>query len=146
MVPDDCYLEYFAHISKQKDEETGEYIVPVKFYSISHVNGYVSAIKYYYNQQCGRKMPETLYGGCNKVLKGFTRKIEKMKTTGEIPMHEGKAPLSFEAYKFLGEQTTKLTEDFSLAAFAHLFLLLCWNLIARCVSVATAIYHGKTTP
>ena len=131
--------EFLAHATKRKDA-AGNYLEPMQFYSYSHVNGYVSAI--YYKQLYKVNMPGLMDTECQTILKGFDRKIEKMKTDGEIPMHEGKAPLSFEAYGFLGEKSIKQSEDFSLASFAHCFLLFCWNLIARCVSVANLSFHN----
>ncbi len=138
-IPEGALSEFMAHVSKKKDA-SGEYVTPMAFYSISHVNGYSSAIKHYhYILKCS-KMSGKPADELDKNLKGFVRKIEQMKITGEIPMNEGKAPMSFEGYKFLADKAIKSTTDFSLASFAHLFLLLCWNLIARCVSVATLTF------
>lgn len=134
--------DFLAHISKKKDSD-GNYKNPIEFYSIAHVNGYVSALKNYYRKLNKSKMPPDLEEVCNNSLKGFTRKIENMKTTGEIPMHEGKMPMSFEAYRFIAKKTLeKAICDFPLFIFAHIFLLLCWNLIARCISVSSLTYHN----
>ena len=41
---------------------------------------------------------------------------------------------------FLAKQAIKSDNDYSLSTFAWVFLLLCWNLIARCNSVASIMY------
>lgn len=56
-------------------------------------------------------------------------------------MTEGKVPLTFQAYNYLARRALAMTADFPLAMFAHLFLLLCWNLIARSVSVSSLMFN-----
>ena len=48
---------------------------------------------------------------------------------------EGKRPVRFDGYRFLALNAVKATKDFKCSMFAHLFLLLCWNLMARSASV-----------
>jgi hypothetical protein len=65
---------------------------------------------------------------------GYKRLIAQKKLDGEISQQEGKSPITFTAYCFLAKQALHHVRDFALGAFAHLFLILCWNLMARSVS------------
>lgn len=133
--------DFLAHVSKRKDKQ-GNYVNPLKFYSPSHVNGYVSAVKYYYKLLHGEKLPPDMDEVCVRSLNGFVRRIEALKTSGEIAMHEGKMPMSFEGYRYIAKNTIRADHDFPLFVFAHVFLILCWNLIARCVSVASLTFYN----
>lgn len=51
-------------------------------------------------------------------------------------------PLTFTGYKFFAEETWKFAgESQELNIFARTFLILCWNLLARCISVAGLMYN-----
>ena len=50
-------------------------------------------------------------------------------------MHEGKQPMSQSGYRYLAEAAIQQSDDFNLYITCHCFLLLCWNVIARAVSV-----------
>ena len=69
-----------------------------------------------------------------KLLTFFTgmkkEEAEKIQS-GQARKREGRAPLSFELYKAIS-MTFMTTPD----PFAHLYLLLCWNLMTRTESVA----------
>jgi hypothetical protein len=75
---------------------------------------------------------------------GYKRLIAKEKEQGIRKTTEGKAPLNFKAYRFLSKKALSSTNDFVLSTFSHVFLLLCWNVIARCVSVASLMYDHIT--
>ena len=49
--------------------------------------------------------------------------------------------MSFKGYKYLAVKAPAQEKDFNLAIFSHFYLLLCWNLIARCVSVGSLMYN-----
>jgi hypothetical protein len=67
--------------------------------------------------------------------------IAKLKQDGVMPIVEGKQPTSFKRYKLLATKALEQCKDHNLAIFSHLYLLLCWNLIARCVSVGSLMYN-----
>ena len=71
---------------------------------------------------------------------GYHRKIASLKQGGVMSIIEGKQPMSFKGYKFLARKALGQEGDFNLSIFSHFFLLLCWNLIARCISVGSLIY------
>ncbi len=53
---------------------------------------------------------------------------------------EGKQPLTFSGYRFLAAKAIRQTTDIGLSMMSHLFLILCWNLIARCCTVASIMF------
>ncbi len=79
-----------------------------------------------------------------KILKGFTKGYTKMvaelKQIGDMPLFEGKRPISFAGYQYMTIQALKQERDFTSATFAHAFLILCWNLMARSVSVGQLMF------
>lgn len=131
--------QFLGHICKKKDKN-GAYLNPIVFHAFQHVSGYKSAIKdLYLNQEV------EVSSDINKMLKsffdGYVRKVAQLKLNGKMPLIEGKMPMGFKGYRFLSSKAIEQEKDHSLSIFAHLFLLLCWNLIARCVSVGSLMYH-----
>lgn len=75
-----------------------------------------------------------------ETLDGFKRRIAQLKEDGIMPQTEGKQPMSVERYKFLAKKAMTEDHDFKLYSFCHTFLLLCWNLLARAVTVSAVMY------
>lgn len=145
-VTPDILQQFLSHISKKRNfkAETPEqpyvYLTPLKLQSVQHVNGYRSALVDKF-RSLGVQLDfehQTMFKG---MITGYQRIIQKKKQNGEIDMHEGKYPLSFSGYRFLAKKAIAQTTDFPLAIFAHIFLLLCWNLLARCVSVSSIMFQ-----
>lgn len=131
--------DFFGHICKKK-AKNGNYLSPVVYQTFQHVSGYKSAIKdSFSNSDCDFK-PDI-----DKMLKnffgGYQRKIANLKQDGVMSIIEGKQPMSFKGYKFLASRALSQESDYNLSVFSHFFLLLCWNLIARCVSVGSLMYN-----
>jgi hypothetical protein len=76
-----------------------------------------------------------------QFFEGYVRMIAKLKQDGVMSIVEGKQPMSFKGYKLLAVKALEQCRDHNLAIFSHLYLLLCWNLIARCVSVGSLMYN-----
>lgn len=57
-----------------------------------------------------------------------------------MKMNEGKMPMSKTGYEFLSRQAIQAKQDFSLNLMCHTFLIFCWNLMARSVTVASIMY------
>ena len=55
-----------------------------------------------------------------------------LKQNGEMKLQEGKAPISYEGYRLIVNKALGATADFSLAIFAWVFIVLTWNIMARC--------------
>jgi hypothetical protein len=62
--------------------------------------------------------------------------VAELKQVGEMALVEGKRPVTFSGYQFLANKAFKQDEDLLLGIFAHSFITLSWNLMARSVSVA----------
>ena len=130
--------DFMGHIC-QKRSKTGEYLTPPKFQSYDHVNGYKSAILDLYERQKVKpnvEMKTMFYDFVN----GYKRKIASLKQEGEMKITEGKAPLTFQGYKFLSKKAVQQHTEYSWSIFAWVFLLFCWNLMARCVSVSGIMF------
>ena len=68
---------------------------------------------------------------------GYKRHVAEKKLNGEMKMKEGMSPITFVGYVFVARQGLQQQKDYNQGTFAHLFLLLCWNLMARSVSVGS---------
>ena len=138
-LPDDVLDKYMAHCLLKVDKNTGQYHDPPQFYSFSHVNTHRSAIQYIYTERKEEMSPRVklLF---KETLDGFKRKVAEMKQRGEISQTEGKQPMTKRGYLYLAKEALTQTEDFNLYMFCHTFLVLCWNLIARAVTVGNIMY------
>ena len=121
--------EFYAHVSKKqvnvrkrKRDEDYTYLDPVVHQSYEHISGYKSAIM---NAYCKRRItPSKQYlQDQTDVFAGYKRWIGEEKQEGLRPLIEGKSPLPFSAYIY------------------NAFLLLYWNLIARCVNVSGLMFQ-----
>lgn len=130
--------DFMGHIC-QKKTEGGEYFAPPKFQSYNHVNGYKSAILDFYDKQ-GLKANADMKEMFTDFIHGYKRKVASLKQDGEMKVTEGKSPLSFEGYRFLAKKAVQQRIDIAWATFSWVFLLLCWNLMARCVSVSGIMF------
>jgi hypothetical protein len=131
--------EFLGLICKKKDKK-GQYLHPVVFHAFQHVSGYKSAIKDYYSNM-DVNVSEDIRKMFKQFFEGYVRTIAKLKQDGVMSIIEGKQPMSFKGYKFLAVKAIDQEKDHNLAIFSHLYLLLCWNLIARCVSVGGLMYN-----
>jgi hypothetical protein len=134
----DALKEFYAHISKKRNKD-GTYKDPVVHQSFEHVSGYKSAIKNHF------KSRRVVFNDDSVLLQsdffgGYKRLIADEKQDGTRKIREGKVPLSFTVYRYLAKLAMMYNRDFYCAIFAHVFLLFCWNLVARCVSVASLMY------
>jgi hypothetical protein len=130
--------EFFGHVIKKRDKNNGDNI-PDKWNAYQTVSGFKSTLKDLYrdNKIAFGTEAENM---CAEFFQGYQRKIAGLKQSGAMSLVEGKRPLSFAGYKYLAQKSTKQGTDLNLAMFAHTFLLLCWNLIARSISVGNLMY------
>ena len=73
------------------------------------------------------------------LLKGFTRTIVGQRVEAGESLEEGKEVMSFECLKLLCKKFFEGQND--EYHFAHLFLLLEWNLIARSDNIVHLLYE-----
>ena len=132
-------LEFFGFICKKKDK-SGNFIDPIIYQTFQHVSGYKSAVKDYFT-----RFNVDLAKDVERMLKeffgGYQRKIADLKQDGVMSIVEGKLPLSFKGYKFLSDKAVDQSNDYNTSIFSNFFLIMCWNLIARCVSVGSLMYN-----
>ena len=133
------YTEFFGFVCRKRDRQ-GNTLDPVVYESYENVSGYRSALAYYY-KKWGVAWDPSGHKAIGEFLGGYVRKWADMKRTGVVPLTEGKAALNFQSYRMLAGRTLFCNADFELGIFGHLFLTLCWNLIARCNSVATVLFR-----
>ena len=75
-----------------------------------------------------------------EFMAGYKRRVADAKAT----LTEGKQPFTFDNYHLIAGKALKESEEPSIIHFAHLYLILCWNLMARSCSVATIKYNHIT--
>ena len=138
-IPDVVMEKYMAHVLLKIDSRTGLYYDPPQYYSFAHVNGHRSALKNMYTEKRMNPSPE-IESMFKETLEGFKRKVADLKQRGLLPSREGKAAMTMKGYIFLAEKAAKQDHDFGLYTFCLSYLLLCWNLIARSVTVAHIMY------
>ena len=108
------------------------------------MQGFLSAFKYLHDEQNpAMEIPAETKRNLSKFMSGYKRKIASKKENGEMKSQEGKDPFKMESYKFICECLLKVL-PVMLAMSLHLFCVLCWNLIARSISVSKLRYENMT--
>ena len=135
----DALKEFYAHISKKKNRD-GSYKDPVVHQSFENVSGYKSAIKNHFKSKRVKFSDESELLQ-SEFFGGYKRLIAEEKQDGTRKVREGKVPLTFSVYRFIAKLALQYDRDFYCSVFANVVLVLCWNLVARCVSVASLMYN-----
>jgi hypothetical protein len=97
----------------------------------STIMGYYSAIKFEYSEK------NIVFNGSNEIfqfLNGYLNTVALAKEKGLMPSTEGKQPLSFKALRLIAEYSIRNASGDAI--YAHLYLLLCWNIIGRTSTTA----------
>ena len=74
-------------------------------------------------------MPPQFNKNLTQFQRGMKRKVTSEKVKSGQSLEEGKKPMNFDAYKLMCKKLIEMEKD--EGAFAHLFLILEWNLMAR---------------
>ena len=90
--------------------------------------GIVSAYMYLINK-AGYKISPEFQKDLNTFQRGMKRKVTSKKVKSGRSLEEGKKPMNFDVYKLMCKKLLQMEKD--EGAFAHLFLILEWNLMAR---------------
>ena len=105
---------------------------------MSTVGGYRSALVWFYREHNSRIEVE-LDAAIANYIAGFKRNVTTLKQNGFRKVQEGRSPVSFTGYRLLAyDIATQKPEGRSsnwTSTFAWPFFVLCWNLMARSVSV-----------
>ena len=131
-IPPNITMEFMAKVSTIEDKRTKE----KRQASVSVIGSYRSSIAMLYEERNIRFDDKTMIA-FNKFAGGYKRLVADKKLNGEMKIQEGKSPITFQAYNFVAKEAMRTQGDHSLGCFAHLFLILCWTLMARSVSVGT---------
>ena len=111
--------------------------------SVSEISNVISSIKYHHEVK-GVPMVDEVNRFFKQYTKGYKRKVAEARENGEMPLMEGKLPLTFQGYRLLCERSLDDADDVSVVLYGHLYTILCWNLIARSTSVAHLRYDHIT--
>jgi hypothetical protein len=100
------------------------------------IDSYINALKNYYrenNLELGKEHKKFL----EEFTDGHKRKVAKKKDEGVMKNFEGKAPIAFQTYCAICKLALfAATARSIVSAFVHTFMILCWNLFARSISVS----------
>ena len=99
-----------------------------KLLSRSSYGGIRSALVYLHRMN-GTEMPVEMQKDVSQLMCGIKRQVVKEKIGNGESLDEGKKPMSFDAYCLMCEKL--MESDASEALFAHCFLTMEWNLMAR---------------
>lgn len=122
---------FFGFISQHEDGRNK---------SVPDVTGYQSAITKLY-QWRSMQQPTDEIQYTKTFIAGYKRTVAKAREDGEMPLTEGKQPFTFCVYCTLSELAIKDVSDHSVAMFCHMYLVFCWNLMARSCSVGGLNYN-----
>ena len=77
----------------------------------------------------GQEIPSQFQQEMSTFTRGIKRKVPQEKLELGHSLEEGKKPMNFDVYKLMCRKMLQLNSD--EGSFAHLFLVLEWNLMAR---------------
>ena len=107
--------------------------------AVTTVGSYRSALKDYFKSK-KQKMSDRLETDLSTMLAGFRREYASMKQDGLKSVMEGRSAVTFEGYVALAQamvqiRPTRQRGSWELMYFGWVFLIFCWNLLARSISV-----------
>ena len=120
-IPTSILIEFMGYISYKVDKRTNLPHNPPILKSHSHVQGFRSAIIDLYKSK-ELVINDIAKSQLTDFVSGFAKRVAQAKEDGELPMVEGKSPMSTAGYHFLANKAVTQDEDFSLSTFAHVFL------------------------
>jgi hypothetical protein len=138
-VTESAFREFFGYVSVKRDPVSKALLDPLQYQSFSHVSGYNSAVRSFFRDR-RITMNKNIDIMIKDFLGGYKRKVASLKQSGEMALQEGKAPISFDGYRLIVKKAVSVTEEFGLATFAWVFLVLTWNIMARCNTTAGIMY------
>jgi hypothetical protein len=125
-LPQGDILRFFGWLTTVKFK-------PPKLAANSTVRSYKSALKWYYKEKKVTMEPD-VDQAIETLLQGYQRTVAQEKALGLRAPHEGKLHLTYSGYCLL--TTALFHTEFKQMLFAWPFMVLQWNLITRCGSVA----------
>jgi hypothetical protein len=104
------------------------------------MQGYKSALIWYYKEK-KVDFPTSISQSVETFITGYKKQIADKKLQGVMKTSEGKLPLSFKIYSDICFHLATLKPSgkrspFNEGIFGWTFMILCWNMIARSISVS----------
>jgi hypothetical protein len=99
------------------------------------IRAYKSALVDLYRQH-KMKVDDSLDHELEAMLSGYKKQVASLKLDGKMPVFEGKYHLTFDGYRILSSGLLT-SSPFGQGLFGWAFLVLQWNLIARCATVSS---------
>lgn len=132
-LDEDIILSFFASLYNESEGE---------FRAAATIGGYRSAINHLYRERLVPIPPE-LKQSMDDFVRGYRRRIAQAKEEGDIPITEGKRPLTVQGYRMLCKKSVEVEMAFrsKICSHAHLFTVMQWNLMVRSASVGSLLYH-----
>ena len=87
-----------------------------------------SALTHLY-KMAGQEIPDKFRQEMSTFSRGIKRKVTQEKMESGLSLEEGKKAMNFDVYKLMCRKMLEISSD--EGPFAHLFLILEWNLMAR---------------
>jgi hypothetical protein len=132
-------MAYMASIQRRNEDGT-----PVqqggKLIAVSTMTSIGSSIANLYRSRNVVQSDEQKLSVKN-FMAGHRRMVSSAKQGGELPMFEGKRPLSFKGYELLAQQSLQMQNSRVGSLYPHLFIVLSWNLMSRSHSVASLMFN-----
>ena len=113
-VTTDIFIEYLGFVSQKKDGN-GD-VIPDGWHSVNHVGSIRSAVVDLYKRKRWAFSTETEIL-TKRFMQGYRRQIADMKERGDLPMREGKAPLSTAGLYYIANKALLSTEDLGMSVF-----------------------------
>ena len=80
----------------------------------------------------------------SEFLSGYKKTIADERAEGNMSQHEGKRPVTLETFRKLATFSFRCGYEASQNLINTLFIILCWNLMSRSISVARLLYNHIT--
>ena len=122
------FQEFFGTMAEEREDKTVR--------AVSTLGTYANAIKSLHIR-AGSRLSQEHYEYCKRFSGGFKRVVARKKDEGVMKQKEGKVPVTLAIYIGLCKIALFICGVRSaFSCFIHLFLILCWNLFSRSVSVS----------
>lgn len=135
-LPVDVFLAYLSSV--QYVHENGRQTCVLR--SGSFMNTIASALRDYYKEK-GQNRGDVFEIELSKFMAGHRRMLAVAKQDGSMNPVEGKRPITFQGFHKLAKFAILQQSSRTGSLFAHLFIVLSWNLFARSHSVAELLYN-----
>lgn len=140
LIDDIIIKEFFDHVSRKRvSGPFSDLVDPPSYNCPGYMNSYKNALEFCWKThgEVKQEMPKEICHEIAEFIVGYQREYNDAKQRGEVPMMEGKCPMSFTGYRYIALKAVQATNDCMQNIFAWAYLVLCWNLMARSDNVGS---------